>query len=240
MYPDNTMTHYLTKLPHRIELEGQWEVGLVEIQYPHSWYNLQHHEGELAIYSRPDGAGESEETVFRIPGGYYPTITTLLNRIELEAQRALNLTSASPVRFKYDEITRKVTGYMTGCALHVGTKIQRILGTSIAAFPPGQTTSAQVVDMDVLHSMYVYCDLVQARIIGDKMTQLLRVIPVEGNDGDMVTRIYENVHYVPLQSKTFETVEIDIRDSLGQKVPFERGTLNVTLHFRKKRRLLGQ
>ena len=92
--------------------------------------------------------------------------------------------------------------------------------------------------MDPLHSMYVYCDLLEPRVVGDKMTQLLRVVPAEGRNGDMVTRIYENVHYVPLQRKSFEVVEIDIRDSVGEKVPFERGTLNVTLHFRRRRRII--
>ena len=74
--------------------------------------------------------------------------------------------------------------------------------------------------------------------MGDKTTQLLRVVPVKGASGDMVTKIYENVHYVPLQLKSFEDVEINIRDDSGNYVPFERGALNVTLHFRRKRYLL--
>ena len=31
MYPDNTLAHYITDLPQRIDLTGEWECGLTEI-----------------------------------------------------------------------------------------------------------------------------------------------------------------------------------------------------------------
>ena len=40
MYPDNTLAHYITDLPQRIDLTGEWECGLADIQYPHTWYNV--------------------------------------------------------------------------------------------------------------------------------------------------------------------------------------------------------
>jgi hypothetical protein len=40
-YPDNTMAKYTTTLSNRIELDGDWEVGLAEIIYPCSWYNVK-------------------------------------------------------------------------------------------------------------------------------------------------------------------------------------------------------
>ena len=39
-FPENTLTQYVTKLPDRFYLLGEWEVGLFEIQYPISWYNV--------------------------------------------------------------------------------------------------------------------------------------------------------------------------------------------------------
>jgi hypothetical protein len=39
-YPDNTITRFVTKLPEGIRLEGEYEVGLTEIIYPHTWYNV--------------------------------------------------------------------------------------------------------------------------------------------------------------------------------------------------------
>ena len=40
VHPENTLAHYITDLPQRISLSSEWECGLVEIQYPHTWYNV--------------------------------------------------------------------------------------------------------------------------------------------------------------------------------------------------------
>ena len=37
VYPDNVLSDFCVKLPQSIELEGSWELALVEIQYPTSW-----------------------------------------------------------------------------------------------------------------------------------------------------------------------------------------------------------
>ena len=44
MYPDITLAHYITDLPRRVDLTGEWECGLAEIQYPHTWYNIGVHD----------------------------------------------------------------------------------------------------------------------------------------------------------------------------------------------------
>ena len=35
-YPQNTVTQFTTQLAHHLDLQGQWEVGLAELQYPHT------------------------------------------------------------------------------------------------------------------------------------------------------------------------------------------------------------
>lgn len=40
--PQNTLTEYRAGLPQTITLEGEWEAEtLTEIDYPHSWNNVQ-------------------------------------------------------------------------------------------------------------------------------------------------------------------------------------------------------
>src|ERR1043165_3434298 len=46
-YPNNTLTRYTTRLANAVSLGGEWEVGLVEIQYQHSWQNLEGLEGRF-------------------------------------------------------------------------------------------------------------------------------------------------------------------------------------------------
>src|SRR6218665_3155910 len=46
-YPDNTTTRYTTRLENTLALTGDWEVGLIEIQYQHTWFNLDSIEGRV-------------------------------------------------------------------------------------------------------------------------------------------------------------------------------------------------
>jgi hypothetical protein len=48
--PNNTLTHYTTKLPKITDLDGAWEIGLAETQYPHSWYSGNNNEAWLKVH----------------------------------------------------------------------------------------------------------------------------------------------------------------------------------------------
>jgi hypothetical protein len=72
-------------------------------------------------------------------------------------------------------------------------------------------------------------------MVGDAQVPLLRIVPVEGRDGEMITRVFDQIEYCPLLQRRFQTVEIDIRDDTGSIVQFERGRVVVTLHCRKRR-----
>jgi len=48
IYPDNTVAKYTTQLATNIELDGEWEVALTEIQYSHNFHNIK---GECSGYS---------------------------------------------------------------------------------------------------------------------------------------------------------------------------------------------
>ena len=39
-YPQNKPNCYSTRLPDEIALPGEWEVAIVDIQYPYRWKNV--------------------------------------------------------------------------------------------------------------------------------------------------------------------------------------------------------
>ena len=39
-FPDNKTSDFKVQLPKSVSLEGSWECGLAEIQYPRSWYTM--------------------------------------------------------------------------------------------------------------------------------------------------------------------------------------------------------
>ena len=52
-FPDNKTSHFVTKLSRTPQLDGEWEVGLAEIVYPHTWYNIREGKNSVEIYA-PD------------------------------------------------------------------------------------------------------------------------------------------------------------------------------------------
>ena len=60
-----------------------------------------------------------------------------------------------------------------------------------------------------------------------------KTIPVEGKYGDVITKTFTNIQYVPIQTKSFEDMEILLRTDTGEPVPFESGKVVITLHFRQ-------
>ena len=50
--PQQLLNHYRTSLPQRIRLEGDWEVALAEITYPHSWFNFNKGDAVLRVTTK--------------------------------------------------------------------------------------------------------------------------------------------------------------------------------------------
>ena len=51
-FPDNTLANFKVKLARPLILEGQYEVGLVEIIYPHRRLSVQPGEASIVVYSK--------------------------------------------------------------------------------------------------------------------------------------------------------------------------------------------
>jgi hypothetical protein len=102
-------------------------------------------------------------------------------------------------------------------------EIEHMLGFKRAILPHGDN----VVDVTRgVHYLYVYCPLVEPRMVGEGQVPLLRIVPVEGRDAEMVIRVFDPVQYRPLVLRCFQTV--DIKNDTGVKIPFERGRGVVT------------
>ena len=94
--------------------------------------------------------------------------------------------------------------------------------------------ASSIVDLRrCFESLYVYSTIVEPRIVSDKIAPLLRIVPITGRYRKMVTTSFDHVQYIPVLSREFGSVETEIRDDTGRPVPFERGKVTVTLHFRR-------
>ena len=196
-YPGNT-----TRLPNPISLTGDWEVGLVEIQYPHNRFNVPSEESARTFQLRCRINDETNSHTFRIPDGYYPTIQSLLEAIQSKA----NLLSTYRIQLNFSELRQKVSMDVNNCKLTVPPHIRRMLGmSSFTTVSSSQTIGDSAVDMQPVDSLYVYCDVIEPKVVGDSQTPLLRIVPAKGKYGELITQTYENIHYVRVQTKTFQT-----------------------------------
>ena len=94
----------------------------------------------------------------------------------------------------------------------------------------------EIFDIDGnLNSLYVYCDILEHIPVGDVVAPLLRVVGVTGKQGDTIRKTYDKPMYVPVRTKNFDSIEIDIRADTGESVPFQYGKSEVVLHFKLRK-----
>ena len=83
-------------------------------------------------------------------------------------------------------------------------------------------------------SIYIYTDIVEPQLIGSTYAQLLKIVNVEGDFGQNIHTVFYNRHYMPLCAETFQSIHIDIKNSLGEHTEFDSGKCILNLHFRRQ------
>ncbi|ELT95821.1 hypothetical protein CAPTEDRAFT_188804, partial [Capitella teleta] len=154
-YPDNTVANYTTRLPRDIELSGEWEVGLEEIQYSHNWFSIQPSDAVVFAYSlgsESSDRGENDEWHYRkLDPGYYANKGEIVDAMVKELKRSANM------KFMMDKDLNPLLGFSEKSellSLHSSTK--------------SYSTSKGTLNQH-LSALYVYCNIVKPRVVGDSM-----------------------------------------------------------------------
>lgn len=233
-FPQNKISHFVTRLPVPIDLQGEWEVGLTEMIYSHSWSNVLEGGNEYKY-----DVGDKNLKRIKIPAGFYDTPEDILKWINYQSFQ-------KKISFTYNKHTRKVKiGLKPDARVHLLPGLAQCLGFDPVELlnedypsrdsPLKYYESPRIADPNSdFRLMYVYNDIVEPQIVGDILAPLLRVITVKGDDGQLIREVFDRPHYVTLSRKNFQTIETVIRTHSGRLVPFERGQLIVKLHFRQK------
>jgi hypothetical protein len=200
---------------------------------------------------------EDEDGRFRcgmLKAGNYESIKDLVSELNSEMKAINDPMIAKLPRFFYNKYTKRVYLFAgsdihsTNLLLKLGKELKEILGfTNYSTVNPeykldyGTNTQYLVgdrpADLDAaLHTLYVYCDIIEPQYIGDIRARLIRSVEVPSNYsfGEQVVVKYENPHYVPLIINDFEHIEIDIKDDTNERIPFLYGRTRIKLHLRKK------
>ncbi len=68
IYPDIRISNYKTRLARNINLKGPWEVGLIEFQYPNTWYTFYDEDATFIINTDPTILGYDEKYPKEVEG----------------------------------------------------------------------------------------------------------------------------------------------------------------------------
>jgi len=228
IFPNNKTTSYRVKLPQTINLEGSWEAGLYSISYPNTWYTLQHGSDTHIYYTNRSGLYMAA----KIDYGYYHSVQDLIKAMN----KVLAKHISDNIKLTYNSVSGKVTVQLkSGYQLFLNERLSIVFGFGGKEVKITKTTeSPYVADLTSMTAIYVYCDVVQPQVVGDTSAQLLRSIPVEGKSGDVITKTFTNIQYVPIQTKSFEDIEILLRNDTGDPAPFGRGKVITTLLFKQQ------
>ena len=233
-FPNNTVSEYRVGLPETISLTGEWEVALTEIHYPHTWNNV-HGNFWNRFYLRKREQGRMWE-ILTVPSGHYSSIEDMLQTMnELVNNEEL---FKDDVKLSYNTLTRKVTVQLQNNTEIYFRDVGYVLGFSPDITFSNTTTAEREADLEHgFHDLFIYCDILQSQYVGDALVPLLRIVPVEGKDGQRISKSFVRPQYVPVSRKQFETIEVNIKRGTGEPVPFEFGRVLITLHFRQSRPL---
>ena len=231
-FANNTLTEYRVGLPQTVSLTGDWEVALTEIHYLHSWNNVQGN-FENRFYLRNQELDDMWEPLI-VPQGHYSSVAGVITKIN-EVVSANNRFK-DEVQLSLDTLNRKVTVHLQNKVEVYFSDIGQMLEFLPKEVISKTSTAEREADLDHgFHDLYVYCDIIQPQYVGDALVPLLRILPVEGKDGERISKSFIRPQYLPVSRKQFESIEVNIKRDTGETVPFEFGRVLLTLHFRQSR-----
>ena len=236
-FPDNKTCRYTTKLHSALSLNEDYEVGLAEIQFQNTWYNVREDNNWLIFYTY-DGTEVLDTAIplscrVNIPKGYYFTGDELCETINSVLPDHIR----EKIGFYYKKRSRR-------CRIEIRERMEITISCNLAWILGFEgecriletTESPMPVDVHMqFHTFYVYSDIVQFQHVGDTAVPLLRTVAVVPNKRhENIVNTYVAPHYVPLKLFNFETIDIILTTETGEVVPFERGKVIVKLHFRER------
>ena len=235
-YPDNGPSHFFTRLPQTIELNDEYEVGLSEIMFHNNHKFLKVGEEECLLVF---GANQQTKTVSEfVPAGSYRTGEQLAD--VLNVMMAPHFKENDAIRFRYNPLERKMTLTFkeTDGYVQFNTSLQQLLGFDervYTASREGCTKTGSKSVEEIPRAIYVYCDIVRPRPVGDVMAPLLRIVTPGKRSEVVVHHVFEKPNYIPLSRFQFNTVEVLLTNDSGENISFEEGKSIVTLHLRRRR-----
>ena len=210
-HPNNTLAQYITK-SHK----SLWWLGIRPHRDTLSARLVHHSKRRLTV--EHDGTMETDA---HFAHGYYHSPKALAT--------THNGDKPGRVKFSCEPVTQKFIAHMKSeTKFTLYGDLPDILGFGVGSGDSNTSLTSSAGSMFVraysfvdlmrgFESQYVYSSIVEPRIVGDKIAQLLRIMPIPGKHREMMTARFDHVQYIPVLSLEFGSVETEIRDGTDQR-----------------------
>ena len=231
VYPDNTVAHYFTLLSKPLVLHGNREVAMSSMMYTRTWYDIY----DQTLKYRFEEEGEEitvEIPELRSDHGNHKLMVSLTY-----------LCDGLSWQFYEPTFKARVTtdDRATGFKLKASEQLSMMLGIrnynqKRVTMPSGRQRLESVDPLVPLttRELFVYTNIIEHQPVGDTTAPLLRTVTAFEKFGFIVNYDFTKLHYLPVNTNLINTIEIDIRNEYGDRIPFRGGRSNVKLHFRQK------
>lgn len=241
VYPENTTTRFMTYLPQPVLLTGMWVVALTEIQIPLTLQHIGQDLTDKMISFFPSSLDDIDtESISYLPSGVYDKVENIIDQIystgnDLNGHLDLSRNDGGYVKIdkicdcKHDHflvLPKKLKSILGFDPTEEAIRVQK---TCLAARPASLLNGLP-------NFLMVYADILEPHVTGNVQTPLLRSLTLDLDRftyGSFQVKNFSSPMYLPVLLTSFRNIEIDIRDQFGKPIPFDCGTLTVTLHFKR-------
>lgn len=233
-----------------VKTDGEFEIMIGDANLQSSIDHMPSKSDSLAALN--DSIRNKRNSVFRavLPKGYYTSIEEMCRYLDVDAltsfQHSMHAqtfpSSKSPVRFRVNKDNPGTYVTIESQYPYARVKIPNkndalqtlgMFGASqaINALPHSGTHNTTLPSL--YSTLYIYSDIVDYGFVGDTRAPLLRTVPIEGKQEDIICTKFAKPYYLPLSKGYISEIEIKICNDQGEVVPFESGTVLLVVHLRK-------
>ena len=189
------MSSFTNFLPEQTNLEGEWEVVITELSYPSLYHNITYGKFFYPDAATPD---TKPSDYYTIDAGLYPTLSDIVNEMNKEIQEREKYEKTA-IKLKVNRITQRISLSLpneNSLPVIFSTNLCHVIGCEEAVFGMGVFESGAgphfpkfPYDIVRIHTLVVYSDVVEYKIVGDTKAALLRCIPFncKTKNGDKIS-----------------------------------------------------
>lgn len=254
MYPENTTTSFTVNLPQKIRLVGNWHVAVAEIHYNYNFFNVSEGSNRIWFTQKQESMNEHVQTnsvaavlkaaeeidSLEIPTGFYNNMNDLIDNVNCEIEKqfkikqkifSLNkMNNRCEINFgKYKDYYSSVT-----CDGRLNLQLGFEPGTNLLNYSTSQHCCN--IHFGVPDQMMIYTDIIEPTFIGHEKAYVIKIVNTQPKNlsfGDACFVNFEQMHYVNVEKREFESISVNIRHSTGDFMPFQHGVFTIKLHFKR-------